>query len=116
MAGPLTRETASNTAVTGASATGRQLHDRATRGEALTQAEQASLAAWYERQDAEEGTMLAASRPVTEAALRHLRDEVEAGAARTQTMTQEIQAQIVGNEALRQEIAALTHRLVRAEA
>ncbi len=113
MAGTPTREMAGDTAVTGANATGQQLHDRATRGEALTQAEQASLAAWYEHQDAEEGAMLASAAPVTEAALRHLRDEVEAAVARVLTTTQEIQAQVAENEALRQEIAALAQRLAQ---
>ncbi len=113
MAGILTRKMAGDTDMTGANATGQQLHDRATRGEALTQTEQASLAAWYERQDAEEAAMLAASRPVTEAALRRLREEVEAEAARVLTVTQQIQAQVAENEALRQEIAALTQRLAR---
>ena len=44
MAGTLTREMAGDTDVTGANATGQQLHDRATRGETLTEAEQGSLA------------------------------------------------------------------------
>lgn len=113
MAETLTRELMGDTAVTGENATGRQLHDRATRGEALTQAEQASLTAWYEHQDAEEGAMLASTAPVTEAALRRLREEVEAEAARVLTTTQRIQAQIAENEALRQEIAALTQRLAQ---
>ena len=113
MAGTLTREMAGDTDVTGANATGQQLHDRATRGEALPQTEQASLAAWYEHQDAEEAAMLAASRPVTEAALRHLRGEVEAASARMLAATQAIQAQVAENEALRQEIAALTQRLAQ---
>ena len=113
MAETLTREMAGDTAVTEVNASGRRLHDRATRGEALTQAERASLAAWYEQQDAEEGAILASAAPVTEAALRLLRDEVEAAAARVLTTTQQIQTQIAENEALRQEIAVLTRRLVR---
>ena len=44
MAGTLTREMAGDTAVMGANATGQQLHDRATRWETLTEAEQGSLA------------------------------------------------------------------------
>jgi hypothetical protein len=36
-------------------AAGQQLHDRATRGEALSTAERAQLDAWYARFDAEEG-------------------------------------------------------------
>ena len=41
----------------------RQLHDRATRGESLTEAERAQLAAWYEQQDAEEDALLTSSAP-----------------------------------------------------
>lgn len=54
MTDTLTQASAGDTAVTGANVTGRQLHDRATRGDTLTEAEQASLAAWYEQQDAED--------------------------------------------------------------
>ncbi len=39
----------------------QQLHDKATRGGILTEAEQAVLEAWYERQDAEEMAQLAIS-------------------------------------------------------
>ena len=113
MAGTLTWEMAGDTAVMGANATGQQLHDRATRGETLTEAEQGSLASWYERQDAEEAALLGASAPMTEAALRHLRGEVEAASARMLAATQAIQAQVAENERLRQEIAALTQRLAQ---
>ena len=57
--------------------------------------------------------MLASAALVAEGALRLLRDEVEAAAARVLTTTQQIQTQIAENEALHQEIAALTRRLVR---
>lgn len=112
MAETLTREAAGDTA-SGADAFARHLHDRATHGDTLTEAEQTSLAAWYERQDAEEAALLGTSAPMTEAALRHLRGEVEAASARMLAATQEIQAQIAENERLRQEIAALTQRLAR---
>ena len=112
----MTQEIAGDTAVAGANASSRQLHDRATRGDTLTEAEQGSLAAWYGHQDAEDGAMLASAAPVMEGALRHLREEVEAAAARVLATTQQIQAQIAENDALRQEIAALSQRLVQPEA
>ena len=113
MAETRTREAAGDVATAGADACGRRLHDRATRGETLTEAEQTSLAAWYARQDAEESALLGASVMMTQEALRHLRGEVEAASARMLTTTQDIQAQIAENEALLQEIAALTERLAR---
>ena len=109
MAETLRRETAR----AGADASSRHLHDRATRGDTLTKAERTSLAAWYERQDAEEESWLAASAPQAEIALRLLRNEVEAASAQMLTVTQDIQTLIAENEALRQEIAALTQRLAQ---
>ena len=91
----------------------RQLHHRATRGDILTEAEQASLTSWYKRQDAAEAIVLGMSAPRTESALRHLWNEVEAASTQMLMATQDIQAQIAENEALRQESAALTQRLTR---
>jgi hypothetical protein len=42
---------------------GRQLHDKATRGVALSDEEQARLAAWYPRHPAEEAALLAVAPP-----------------------------------------------------
>ena len=67
MEGTMPQEIAGDAAVAGANESGRQLHDRATRGDTLTEAEEAILAAWYEHQDAEEGAMLASAAPVTDA-------------------------------------------------
>jgi cell division septum initiation protein DivIVA len=113
MAETLKQEAAGDVATAGADASARQLHDRATRGDTLTEAERASLTAWYERQDAVEEAQIASSTPRAEATLRHLRDEVEAASARMLMVTQDVQMLIAENEALRQEIAALTRRLAR---
>ena len=39
----------------------QQLHEKATQGDTLTDAEQARLEAWYERQDAVENGLLTSS-------------------------------------------------------
>lgn len=68
--------------------TGRELHDRATRGEALTDAEQATLRDWYDAQDAAENALLLAapdSSPDT------LRADVDAALVRLQDVTQGLQ-------------------------
>jgi hypothetical protein len=41
---------------------GKQLHDRATRGEKLSDAEQSSLDAWYAEKDREEAALFARTR------------------------------------------------------
>src|SRR5438874_10166787 len=41
----------------------KELHDRATRGMELSDAERAELDAWYTRQDTEESAALAGARP-----------------------------------------------------
>jgi chromosome segregation ATPase len=91
----------------------RQLHDKATRGGALTPTEEATLEAWYKRQDAEENALLASATPQA-ATLRNLRSEVEAASAQMLAVTQHIQTLIAENEALRQEIATLSQQLARA--
>lgn len=90
----------------------RQLHDKATRGETLTEAEAAMLNAWYERQDAEENALLVSNVPQS-ATLRNLRNEVASASARMLTATREIQTLIAENEGLRHKIAVFSERLAR---
>jgi len=89
----------------------QQLHDKATRGGTLTEAEQAVLEAWYVRQDAEEAGQLAVSSAPSPA-LTALRAEVSAATRQLSEVTQQIQAQFDENEKLRQENAALSERLI----
>jgi len=84
----------------------QQLHDKATQGATLTEAEQAALAAWYERQDAEEMAQLAA-HSVPSPTLTALRAAVSAATRQLSEVTQRIQAQSNENERLRQENAVL---------
>jgi hypothetical protein len=87
----------------------RQLHDRVSRGEALSSAERAQLEAWYAHRDEEEARLLdgepSASNVVT------LRNQVQAALARLVAITQRIQTLAEENETLRQEITALQRQL-----
>lgn len=94
------------------SASARQLHDKAARGETLTEAEAATLDAWYERQDGEENALLVSNTPPS-ATLRNLRSEVGAASAQMLAVTQHIQTLVTENEALRHEIATLSQQLPR---
>lgn len=92
-------------------ASAQLLHDKATRGGTLTEAEKETLEAWYARQDAEEAAQLAV-HPVPSPTLTVLRAEVSAAASQLNEVTQRIQAQSDENEKLRQENAALSQRLI----
>jgi hypothetical protein len=87
----------------------KQLHDKATRGLALSAEEQAHLEAWYTEQDQQEhailGPMGSSQRLVT------LHTQVETALAQLLTVTQRIQELTVYNETLRREIAVLERQL-----
>ncbi|MBP1468754.1 hypothetical protein EYB53_023770 [Candidatus Chloroploca sp. M-50] len=86
------------------------LHDRFSRGEALSDDERSLLEAWYAEQDrAEQGTLplSPASDPTA-----HLQDQIAQTAHQLEVITQQITATLTANESLRQEIAGLHARLV----
>jgi len=87
----------------------KQLHDKATRGLALSAEEQAHLEAWYTEQDQREHAILgprgSSQRLVT------LHTQVETALAQLLTVTQRIQELTVYNETLRREIAVLERQL-----
>jgi hypothetical protein len=88
---------------------GQRLHDRATRGEALTADEQEQLQRWYARHDLEEMQRLTAAPVPSDLAdlqsrVRQTTDQVVAQAQRIQALTAE-------NAQLRQEIASLQRLL-----
>ncbi len=91
-----------------------QLHDRATRGGALSAEEQALLDAWYARQDREEAAALAAADSSQSVAA--LQGQVDAAVAQLLTVTQRVQTLTAENEVVRQEIAALQRRLAQQSA
>ena len=90
----------------------RLLHDKATRGGTLTDAERARLEAWYEQQDATEAARVAL--PMASAAnVQSLRIELEMASAQLLAVTQNIQTLAEENNALRREIATLSQQLAR---
>ena len=88
---------------------GIQLHNRATRGETLTPAEQDQLEAWYELQDALESYLIQAEEPVSD--LSQLRVQVDAALVQLTAVTQRIQTVTSENDALRKEIVLLQQQL-----
>ena len=91
---------------------GKQLHDRATRGETLSAQERAALETWYTTQDRAEMNELDLTAPETVAILQAQVDSVleqlETAARRIQELAQE-------NDRLRVEIATLHRRLAQQE-
>jgi hypothetical protein len=87
----------------------QQLHDKATRGLALSAEEQAQLEAWYAAQDQQERAVLG---PIgASQRLATLHTQVETALAQLLTVTQRIQELTVHNETLRREIAVLQRQL-----
>ena len=89
---------------------GKQLHDKASRGIALSADEQAHLEAWYATQDQAESQLLAITDAPQRLATLHV--EVETALHQLQTVTQRIQELSSQNDAVRREIALLQRQLV----
>jgi len=87
----------------------KQLHDKATRGLALTAEEQAQLEAWYTEQDQQERAVLGPTGSAQRLATLHT--QVETALAQLLNVTQRIQELTVHNETLRHEIAVLQRQL-----
>jgi hypothetical protein len=90
---------------------GKQLHDRATRGEALLPQEQAQLKAWYAAQDQAEMAKLDLTAAGKTAAT--LQAQVDSTLAQLTVVTRQIQETSAENQALRRENAALRHQLAQ---
>ncbi len=88
---------------------GRQLHDRATRGELLSAEEQSLLKNWYAFQDSAESDALGLTED--ERALTTLQTQVEAALAQLTIVTKRIQEIASENKALRREIVHLRQQL-----
>src|SRR5262249_45960465 len=87
----------------------QRLHDRATRGDLLTDEEQAALDEWYAQQDQAESQFLQAlASPVS---LANLEAQVTAAVTRLESVTQRIRDPLAPNADLRREIARLQHQL-----
>jgi uncharacterized protein YlxW (UPF0749 family) len=87
----------------------QQLHDKATRGIALSVEEQARLEVWYAAQDRKESAVLRVTN--TPKRLATLHTHIETTLAQLQTVTQRIQELTAQNEAMRREIAVLQRQL-----
>jgi hypothetical protein len=90
---------------------GLELHDRATRGAALTPVEREELEAWYARIDQEEMAALACARPPHD--LPALREEVDSALARVLVVTERIRKLTAESEQMRREVAELQERVAR---
>ena len=87
---------------------GAILHDRATRGEVLTEPEQAALEAWYRQQDEAEVRQLHEGQLQT---LEGIPGDVQGVLSRIKETASRIQVLDLQNASLRQEIASLQQRL-----
>lgn len=88
----------------------KDLHDRFTRGDSLSESERAELHAWYDEQDQAEAALLARSseRPMTVT----LDEQIRAGAQQVRVVARHIEQLVAENEQLRREIGELQRRLV----
>jgi hypothetical protein len=87
----------------------RMLHDRATRGIALSADEQAELDHWYSQQDECETDMLTRAAPAGD--LFRLRKDVDGALAQLQGVTHRVKALVGENETIKREIAVLQAQL-----
>jgi hypothetical protein len=93
---------------------GHQLHDKATRGTALTAQEQAQLDEWYHQQDRSESQDFNGSWG--ESAVAELRSQVVEALAQMQAVAADLQNLAGSNEALRREVTALRERVAQGPA
>lgn len=88
---------------------GRELHDKATRGEKLSEQEKQQLENWYTQQDRMEAEGL--QETIQEGSLEGLHSQIEAVLAQLVKITGRIQEVASENEKIRDENAALLHQL-----
>ncbi len=84
---------------------GRDLHDRLTRSEQLSDDQQRQLEHWYEHQDRLETNILGTS--VEAKRIAKLRSQIEVALTQLTTISHRIQEIASENEILRQEISSL---------
>ena len=90
---------------------GQRLHDRATRGEPLSESERRMLEQWYARHDREEQVIL--NGTANDEKLKQLQNDVDSTLERIVKVSQEIRSLAADNEALRGEIRDLHQQLVK---
>ena len=89
---------------------GKDLHDRSTRGEPLSDDEQGQLDRWYEYQDNLEDNILGTG--AEKKTITKLQSQIEVALTQLIAITNRIQEVASENEILRQEISSLRHQLV----
>jgi cell division protein FtsB len=87
----------------------KRLHDRATRGLALSTDEQASLDAWYAQLDRDETSALAGT-PGSQT-FKVLQSQIEAATVRLLSVTERMQATAAENDRLRRDITLLQEQV-----
>ncbi|MCG8348271.1 MAG: hypothetical protein MI924_10890 [Chloroflexales bacterium] len=87
------------------------LHDRASRGDSLTEEEQRTLQAWYDEQDTSETALI--NQPHPAESLFQLQEQMIQAARQLEAITQQITTTIATNNALRLEIARLQARVAQ---
>ena len=90
---------------------GKALHDKASRGEKLSEQEQRQLEDWYAQQDKMELESIQLS--VGEESLSDLQTQVEAALAQLVKLTNRIQQVASENEQLRNENTTLLYQLTK---
>jgi hypothetical protein len=90
---------------------GQQLHDKTTRGDALSAEEKAQLEDWYARHDREEVAALTSA--LLPQSNTRLQAQVDAAVAQLLTVTQRIQTLAAENDAVRGEVASLQRQLAQ---
>lgn len=89
----------------------KQLHDRHTRGEALSEEEQAQLQKWYAAQDRAEMDEL--NLTPTADTIAALQVQIDSALTQLAVITRRIQETAAENETLRREVADLHRQLAQ---
>lgn len=89
----------------------RNLHDRATRGEALSTEEKSVLSQWYSQQDMQEASLLAA-KPQSPA-IDRLRTDIGVAVKQLRGVTERIESLTAANDSVRHEIMVLQFQLAK---
>ena len=89
----------------------QELHDRATRGVALSDEEMAQLNAWYAQEDEAEARLLGVSDGAEKTDV--LQTQIKAALTQVAAVTRQIQRLMLQNEELRREVAVLKQRLAQ---
>jgi hypothetical protein len=93
--------------------TGNYLHDKATRGETISNEEQALLCEWYRIQDETESEQLGSVSVISDSGLQNLKTQIGTSRKELIAVTGRIQSIISENESLKREIAVLHSQFIR---